>query len=235
MQLHTRNLAQPAELRVSFSSTCPLGQGFLCQLIASTWVKHNWIKDIFLCVVCSIPWTRELGGLLSMGSYRVGHDRSDLTCMHALEREMATHPSVLVWRIPGTEEPGGLPSMGSHRVVHDWSNLAAAAAIPWNIFQSQRWMNSMLSTCLKYSYQSWTSLMVQFKDLPMQGLQVWSLIQENSTYLRSAKPMCHNYWALILEPTNSNYWAHMLSSSCSVTRQATAQQCARNEKPLHSN
>ena len=47
---------------------------------------------------------------------------------HALEKEMATHSSVLAWRIPGTGEPGGLPSVGSHRVGHDWSNLAAAAA-----------------------------------------------------------------------------------------------------------
>ena len=47
---------------------------------------------------------------------------------HALEKEMATHSSVLAWRIPGTGEPGGLPSMGSHRVRHDWSDLAAAAA-----------------------------------------------------------------------------------------------------------
>ena len=38
---------------------------------------------------------------------------------HALEKEMATHSSVLAWRIPGTKEPGGLPSMGSHRVGHD--------------------------------------------------------------------------------------------------------------------
>ena len=45
-----------------------------------------------------------------------------------LEKEMATHSSVLAWRIPGMEEPGGLPSMGSHRVGHDWSDLAAAAA-----------------------------------------------------------------------------------------------------------
>ena len=48
--------------------------------------------------------------------------------MHALEKEMATHPSILAWRIPGTEEPGGLLSVGSDRVGHNWSNLAAAAA-----------------------------------------------------------------------------------------------------------
>ena len=46
---------------------------------------------------------------------------------HVLEKEMATHSSVLAWRIPGTGEPGGLPSMGSHRVGHNWSDLAAAS------------------------------------------------------------------------------------------------------------
>ena len=47
--------------------------------------------------------------------------------LHALEKEMATHSSVLAWRIPGTGEPHGLPSMGSHRVEHNWSDAAAAA------------------------------------------------------------------------------------------------------------
>ena len=44
---------------------------------------------------------------------------------HALEKEMASHSSVVAWRIPGTEKPGGLPSMKSHRVGHDWGDLAA--------------------------------------------------------------------------------------------------------------
>ena len=47
---------------------------------------------------------------------------------HALEKEMATHSSVLAWRVPVMGEPGGLPSMGLHRVGDNWSNLAAAAA-----------------------------------------------------------------------------------------------------------
>ena len=47
---------------------------------------------------------------------------------HALEKEMATHSSVLAWRIPGPGESDGLLSVGSHRVGHDWSDLAAAAA-----------------------------------------------------------------------------------------------------------
>ena len=48
---------------------------------------------------------------------------------HALEKEMATHSSVLAWRIPGTGEPGGLPSMGWHKVRHHWSDLAAAMQV----------------------------------------------------------------------------------------------------------
>ena len=43
----------------------------------------------------------------------------DSIYMYLLEKEMATHSSVLAWRIPGTGEPGGLPSMGLHRVGHD--------------------------------------------------------------------------------------------------------------------
>ena len=39
--------------------------------------------------------------------------------LHALQKEMASHSSVLAWRIPGTGEPGGLPSTGSHRVGQD--------------------------------------------------------------------------------------------------------------------
>ena len=64
-------------------------------------------------LVCYGPWgCKEL-------------DTTERLHFHALEKEMATHSSILAWRIPETEEPGGLPSMGSHRVGHD---LAAAAA-----------------------------------------------------------------------------------------------------------
>ena len=49
---------------------------------------------------------------------------------HALEKEMATHSSVLAWRIPGTGEPCGLLSMGLHRVGHNWSDLAVVRNPP---------------------------------------------------------------------------------------------------------
>ena len=70
----------------------------------------------------------EPGGLQSMGSLRVRHDFTFTFHFPALEKEMATHSSVLAWRIPGTGEPNGPPSMGLHRIKHDWSELAAAAA-----------------------------------------------------------------------------------------------------------
>ena len=65
------------------------------------------------------------GGVWWAAVHGVGEGRtrpSDFTFtfqFHALEKEMATHSSILAWRIPGTGEPGGLLSMGSHRVGHD--------------------------------------------------------------------------------------------------------------------
>ena len=74
----------------------------------------------FSTLVWKIPWMEKPGGLQSMGSLRVGHDRVTFSFhFHALEEEMATHSSVVAWRIPGIEEPGGLPSMGSYRVGYD--------------------------------------------------------------------------------------------------------------------
>ena len=62
-------------------------------------------------------WWAEVHGVAKSGT-----QLSDFTFpfhFHALEKEMATHSSVLAWRIPGTEEPGGLPSKRSHTVGHD--------------------------------------------------------------------------------------------------------------------
>ena len=59
--------------------------------------------------------TQMVKNLLAMQETRV----QSLGQEDPLEKEMATHSSVLAWRIPGTGEPGRLPSMGSHRVGHD--------------------------------------------------------------------------------------------------------------------
>ena len=57
--------------------------------------------------------------LQSMGLRRVGHDFPFTFHFHALDKEMATHSSVLALRIPGIGDPGGLLSMGLHRLGHD--------------------------------------------------------------------------------------------------------------------
>ena len=87
--------------------------------------------------------------------HRVAKSRTPLSdftftfYFHALEKEMATHSSVLAWRIPGTGEPGGLLFMGLHRVGHDWSNLAAAAAAslftPDSVKSCKQGLNIILS------------------------------------------------------------------------------------------
>ena len=71
------------------------------------------------------PWEAAVHGVAKSGTRL-----SDFTFtfhFHALEKEMATHSSVLAWRIPGTGESGELPPMGSHRVRHDRTHLTAAA------------------------------------------------------------------------------------------------------------
>ena len=79
----------------------------------------------------------------------------------ALEKEMATHSSVLAWRIPGTGEPGGLPSMGSHRVGHDRSDLAAAAAASNSVYlRSLCPSKKLYSHCLERSNKSVHSRMI---------------------------------------------------------------------------
>ena len=98
--------------------------------LISIWIAIIYVEKAMTphssTLAWKIPWMEGSGGLQSMGSRGVGHDWAasllffTLTFhFHALEKEMATHSSVLAWRIPGMEEPGRLPSMGSHWVGHD--------------------------------------------------------------------------------------------------------------------
>ena len=110
-------------------------------------MPRRWTNDIVLGPSKKYYWRRQWhplqysclenpmdGGTWWAAVHGVAKSRtwlSDFTFtfhFHALEKEMATHSSVLSWRIPGTSGPGGLPSVGSHRVGNVWSDLAAAAA-----------------------------------------------------------------------------------------------------------
>ena len=117
------------------------------QSMGSLGVRHDWETSLSLSCIgegngnplqCSClenPRDGEAWWAPSMGSHRVGHDWSDLAAAAAarqetqvqslggedlLEKEMATHFSILAWRSPWTEEPDGLQAMGSQIVGHNW-------------------------------------------------------------------------------------------------------------------
>ena len=79
---------------------------------------------------------------------------------HALEKERATHSSVLAWRIPGTGEPGGPPSMGSHRVGHDWSEAAAAYSLCYTMYSFLICIYLFTFGCAGSLLLTWLSLVV---------------------------------------------------------------------------
>ena len=74
-----------------------------------------------MALILSQQRAEEPDRLQTMGSLRVDMTEQFTFTFHfhTLEKEVATHSSILAWRIPGMGEPGGLPPMGSHRVGHD--------------------------------------------------------------------------------------------------------------------
>ena len=110
-------------------------------------------------------WTEEPGGLLSMGSQRVGHNWA--TSMYTLEKAVAPHSSTLAWKIPWTEEPGGLQSMGSLRVRHDW-------ATSLSLFNFMHWRRQWQPTpvFLPGESQGWGSLV---------GCRLWGHTESDTT------------------------------------------------------
>ena len=117
---------------------------------------------------------------------------------HALEKEMATHSSVLAWRIPGTGEPGGLTSMGLHRVGHDWSDLAAAAVVnPYDWRVSAAALVGWFPTVFRWGYYV---------------ARLWSRMTGHSTSLcLHLSPMKREQWntcllGLLWEGNGINTW-----------------------------
>ena len=132
LNLHKKSANKKEHIWVSSNEVDETGSYYI------EWSKSERERQIlYVLSYFSRVWLFAIDGLnpLSMGFSRQEY-WSGLLCpppgkycilTYILEKEMATHSSVLAWRILGAGEPGGLLSMGSHRVGRDWSDLAAAA------------------------------------------------------------------------------------------------------------
>ena len=123
---------------------------------------------------------------------------------HALEKEMATHSSVLTWRIPGTGEPGGLPSMGLHRVGHDWSDLEAAEeeklALLLRMWYFACWLNDHCSSTAGPFFVD------ALRSLCFCGQKIeWSHPLRRPLILPSRHPVCTVQRTLYWGTTRSGY------------------------------
>ena len=94
----------------------PMSPALPFWLLGNTWRRRWHPTPVFL--PGGRRGQRSLVGCSPWGRWELDTTERLHFHFHALEKEMATHSSVLAWRIPGTGEPGGLPSMGSHRVGH---------------------------------------------------------------------------------------------------------------------
>ena len=112
---------------------------------------------------------------------------------YALEKEMATHSSVLAWRIPGTAEPGGLPPMELYRVRHDWSSLAAAAD------RTGAWGPGPFLSEHRITFLWWRFMGTSLPDygLTSRTKDVWHLEAYNSPCLSLTFPRKGLCWKLL--------------------------------------
>ena len=105
-----------------------------------------------------------------------------LTVISLLEKEMATHSSILAWRIPWTEEPGGLQSTGSQRVGHDWASGSPGLSI------------SFSSTFLSYPIpQTYTSIYLAATDSSMPSFNSPKHYQYQVVHAGSVRQCVHVY------------------------------------------
>ena len=176
----------------------------------------------------TLAWKNPMdGGAWRAAVHGVAEGRtrlSDFTftfCFHALEKEMATHSSVLVWRILGMAEPGGLPSMGSHRVGHDWIDLAAAAEL-WeglNELVNVKWSQQCLAhgdLCLTACFGSRAQCldhivlvsMELFRSLAHEFTNLWPIWEHRRRAVSSA-------WLCLLWGCHHEYYlSHYTESLC---------------------
>ena len=132
-----------------------------------SWQRRRWHPLQYSCLENPMD-----GGAWRAAGHGVAKSRTRLRDFtftfhfHTLEKEMATHSSVLAWRIPGTGQPGGLPSMGLHRIGHDWSDLAVASSIIGNRRPSPTSMTN-------FSQSVWACPWVIFSCIEGRFLTAW--------------------------------------------------------------
>ena len=126
-----------------------------------------------------------------------------LFSFHALEKEMASHSSVLAWRTPGMGEPAGLLSVGLHRVGHDWSNLAVAADSilkSWDITLPTKvcLFKAMVFSVVMYGCENWTVKKAEHQRIDAFDLLMlektlespWTARRSNQSILKEISPGC---------------------------------------------
>ena len=151
---------------------CFVALAFLSVFESLIWVHLTWVPPLqYSCLENPMDGAAWKAAVHGVAKSRTRLNNFTFTFhFHALEKEMATHSSVLAWRIPGTGKPGGRPSMGSHRVGHDWSNLAAATKLESKarpLVSHTRWP-WILSTQSLLTYQF--SFYYSFCFLPLKTL-----------------------------------------------------------------
>ena len=125
-----------------------------------------------------------------------------------LEKEMATHSSVLAWRIPGTGEPGGLPSVGLPRVRHDWSDLAAAALVYPKI-------ESRPSLLFVYICRKFVATLLSVTHLPV---------------IKLSPPSGNKYFARMRTTLGKNRWGPLFFTACEEVSLLTVVLLCRGER-----
>ena len=119
-----RSLVFPILLFSSISLHCSLKKAFYLSLLFFGISIFQYLQISNVCIsinYCCVTNYSQIQFLLNNDYYQIYKFVDWLGNSGSMEKEMATHSSILAWRIPWTEAPGGLQSMGSLRVGHDWA------------------------------------------------------------------------------------------------------------------
>ena len=183
-----------------------------------------------------IPWTEEPGGLQSTVLQRVRQDWNNLAHTDSrldksylreaertkallvlchfgfgvptpvLEKEMATHSSILAWRIPWTEEPGRLQSMGSQRIRHDWGTSLHFTPVlyQWSCCPGPLLSSSLSQSALPSSKTNWSDwgpcLPISGAWQPQHPELIWLQPEHGDQVLLHLQPGQHTMPQYQLQP-----------------------------------